>query len=51
MLGASTGHLHGRFGLMMAAAGLMFPCEQDLHPFRVLLLLAMADCTPRSWLA
>ena len=48
MLGASTGHLHGRFGLMMAAAGLLFPCELDLHPFRVLLLLAMADCTPEE---
>ena len=48
MLGASTGHRHGRFGLMMAAGGLLFPCEQDLHPFRVLLLLAMADCTPEE---
>ena len=48
MLGAGTGHRHGRYGLMMAAGGLLFPCEQDLHPFRVLLLLAMADCTPEE---
>src|SRR5260370_9063977 len=48
MLGTSAGHRHGRFGLMMAAGGLLFPGEQDLHPFRVLLLLAMADCTPEE---
>lgn len=48
MLDAGAGHRHGRFGLMMAAGGLLFPCEQDLHPFRVLLLLAMADCTPEE---
>jgi hypothetical protein len=48
MLGTSAGHRHGRFGLMMAAAGLLFPCELDLHPFRVLLLLAMTDCTPEE---
>ena len=48
MLGASAGHRHGRFGLMMAAGGLLFPCELDLQPFRVLLLLAMADCTPEE---
>jgi integrase len=48
MLDASAGHRHGRFGLMMAASGLLFPCELDLHPFRVLLLLAMTDCTPEE---
>ncbi len=48
MLGASSGDRHGRFGLMMAAGGLLFPCELDLHPFRVLLLLAMTDCTPEE---
>ncbi|HEY5990643.1 MAG TPA: hypothetical protein VIV12_30255 [Streptosporangiaceae bacterium] len=48
LLGANAGHRHGRFGLMMAAGGLLFPCEQDLHPFRALLLLAMTDCTPEE---
>ena len=48
LLDASAGHRHGRYGLMMAAGGLLFPCELDLQPFRVLLLLAMADCTPEE---
>ncbi|MGH3159373.1 MAG: hypothetical protein ACRDNF_22755, partial [Streptosporangiaceae bacterium] len=48
MLGVSAGHRHGRFGLMTAVGRLLFPCEQDLHPFRVLLLLAMTDCTPEE---
>jgi hypothetical protein len=48
LLGVSAGHRHGRSGLMMAAGGLLFPCELDLHPFRVLLLLAMTDCTPEE---
>ncbi|HUY45154.1 MAG TPA: hypothetical protein VMV92_05460 [Streptosporangiaceae bacterium] len=48
MLVTGAGHRHGRFGLMMAIGGMLFPCEQDLHPFRVLLLLAMADCTPEE---
>jgi integrase len=48
LLGATAGHRHGRFGLMAAVGRLLFPCEQDLHPFRVLLLLAMTDCTPEE---
>lgn len=48
MLGVGAGHRHGRFGLITATGRLPFPCEQDLHPFRVLLLLAMTDCTPEE---
>jgi hypothetical protein len=29
---------------------LVFPCEQDLQAFRVLLLLGMTDCTPEELL-
>ncbi|WP_329548554.1 hypothetical protein OG548_35730 [Streptomyces sp. NBC_01356] len=35
----------GVFGLMQGTYALLFPQELDLHPFRVLLLLAMTDCT------
>ena len=42
---ASSGRFAGAYGLMRAANGLLFPQELDLHPFRVLLLLAMLDCT------
>jgi integrase len=48
LLGVTAGHWHGRFGLMTAVGRLLFPCEQDLHPFRVLLLLAMTGCTPEE---
>ncbi|MFM9458174.1 hypothetical protein [Streptomyces europaeiscabiei] len=35
----------GKFGLMSAVSGLLFPNELDMQPFRVLLLLAMGDAT------
>ncbi|MGW9173790.1 hypothetical protein [Streptomyces decoyicus] len=35
----------GKFGLMTAVSGLLFPHELDLQPFRVLLLLSMGDAT------
>jgi hypothetical protein len=35
----------GAFGLLRGVHGLLFPQELDLHPFRVLLLLLMLDCT------
>ncbi|MFE2760409.1 hypothetical protein [Streptomyces halstedii] len=38
----------GFTGLMRMLHRLLFPQEIDLHPFRVLLLLAMHDCTPEE---
>lgn len=35
----------GKYGVMTAVTGLLFPSELDLQPFRVLLLLAMGDAT------
>ncbi|QIZ37883.1 hypothetical protein [Saccharopolyspora sp. ASAGF58] len=48
MLPAGTGTYHGRYGLLMTVAGLLFPSETDLQPFRVLLLLATSRITPEE---
>ncbi|MEU0136913.1 hypothetical protein ABZ172_23240 [Streptomyces sp. NPDC006296] len=42
---ADSGALGGFYGLLRGVHALLFPQELDLHPFRVLLLLAMLDCT------
>ncbi|WP_030246330.1 hypothetical protein [Streptomyces sp. NRRL S-350] len=44
----SGGRPPGRRRLALAAARMLYPREIDLHPFRVLLLLAMTDCTPEE---
>lgn len=36
------------YWLMRAVHGLLFPHEIDLHPFRILLLLELTDCTPEE---
>ncbi|MFD3937943.1 hypothetical protein ACFWSF_25375 [Streptomyces sp. NPDC058611] len=43
--GASAG---SGYRLMRAVHGLLFPHEVDLHPFRILLLLELTDCTPEE---
>ncbi|MFD4611358.1 hypothetical protein ACFWOT_25380 [Streptomyces sp. NPDC058440] len=45
---SQSGHGAGRRGLVVGVSRLLFPREIDLHPFRVLLLLAMTDCTPEE---
>jgi hypothetical protein len=45
-----SGQRRGFHALMMSVAGLLFPSEHDLQPFRVLLLLGMGDCTPEELL-
>ncbi|MFE0650199.1 hypothetical protein ACFVZH_16600 [Streptomyces sp. NPDC059534] len=37
-----------RYRLLRAVHGLLFPTEIDLHPFRILLLLELTDCTPEE---
>jgi hypothetical protein len=47
---AWPGDRYGFHALMMMVAGLLFPAELDLQPFRVLLLLSMGDTTPEELL-
>ncbi|QMU69146.1 hypothetical protein [Streptacidiphilus sp. P02-A3a] len=42
---AERGPFAGRRGLAVGVCRMLFPSEIDLHPFRVLLLLSMTDCT------
>ncbi|MBE1579622.1 hypothetical protein DI005_18020 [Prauserella sp. PE36] len=44
------GRERGVYACLKAINRLLFPSEQDLQPFRVLLLLGMADCTPEELL-
>lgn len=45
-----TGKYRGLYGLLREVAGLLFPSETDLQPFRVLLLLATSRITPEELL-
>ncbi|MFC9740526.1 hypothetical protein ACFVKC_21700 [Streptomyces noursei] len=45
---SQSGYGAGRRGLVTGVSRLLLPREIDLHPFRVLLLLAMTDCTPEE---
>jgi hypothetical protein len=50
LMAVRPGKSHGFYALMKTVAGLLFPSEQDLQPFRVLLLLGMGDTTPEELL-
>ncbi|MFD9685143.1 hypothetical protein ACFXPX_04635 [Kitasatospora sp. NPDC059146] len=45
---AASGRGAGLAGLASGVSRMLFPSESDLQPFRVLLLLAMTDCTPEE---